>query len=87
LPAGAGGRRHARVRRLLPPFVPAALVVVMLAASTPAAAADRPLRPLLRDAAFWPTGRREVRSSYGDPPLLHRTALGRRFAQLLEGAS
>jgi hypothetical protein len=32
-------------------------------------------------------GRREVRSSYGDPPLLHRAALGRRFAQLLEGAS
>jgi hypothetical protein len=60
LPAGAGGRRHARVRRLLPPFVP---------------------------AAFWATGRREVRNSYGDPPLLHRTALGRRFAQLLEGAS
>jgi len=28
-----------------------------------------------------------VRSSYGDPPLLHRAALGRRFAQLLEGAS
>ena len=37
--------------------------------------------------AFWATGRREVRSSYGDPPLLHRAVLGARLAQLLEGAS
>jgi len=33
------------------------------------------------------TKRREVRSSYGDPPLLHRAALGERFGRLLDGAA
>jgi hypothetical protein len=33
--------------------------------------------------AFWATGRREVRSAYGDPPLLRRAALGAWFARLL----
>jgi hypothetical protein len=33
--------------------------------------------------AFWATGRRGVRSSYGVPPLLHRAELGAWFARLL----
>jgi hypothetical protein len=34
--------------------------------------------------AFWATARREVRSSYWVPPLLHRAELGAWFARLLE---
>ena len=33
--------------------------------------------------AFWATGRRDVRSSYGVPPLLPRAGLGAAFARLL----